>query len=384
MKRTHLALSMVALFTLLPVQAQSLPLITVMDFESTAVSDAELLPVVDLVTTIIYETGHYRVLERSQRYKLLEEMEFSLTGLIDESSQIKMGRLLASDLVVLGSLADTSGTYMLTMRLVNVETGETGNSVSGSFRSMDELQLGVRPMVYSLVNVDMDQALLDQSAALKLHDRSLQVRYDRKLKEVHSAEYYDWAVSGNLAQRYTSAHPAERLALLDEYLYSLQSKGFSIGAAILLGRNGTGQYSMQDDSHTSYSATGATLSLSLPYILDNLFSFGIWGFCGVGFTTITQSDTSISSFYYVEQNVINFDAGGGLMLGLGDPVRGWAIRFGYGYRAFHNNNYLASMLELDVKGIMIQTMFYFAPDSGVSTFNGLYIGAGYVLYPSAK
>jgi len=387
MKRTHLALSMVALFTLLPVQAQSLPLITVMDFESTAVSDAELLPVVDLVTTIIYETGHYRVLERSQRYKLLEEMEFSLSGLIDESSQIKMGQLLASDLVVLGSLADTSGSYMLTMRLVNVETGETGNSVSGSFRSMDELQLGVRPMVYSLVNVDMDQAFLDQSAALKLHDRSLQVRYDRQLKKIDSAEYYDWAVSTHLVQRHSSAYPAERLALLDEYLYSLQTKGFAPGAYIALGGGRTYENSFQNKTTTHYSIKDAILGLSLPYILDNLVNIGVWGFAGLGLTSMDQFDNITSELIDSESGLLSFDFGGGVMAGWGDPIGGLAVRCGFGLVSFHEaieqQAFGIYSLEILFKGLQFQLLFPGFLDGGAPII-ALYIGAGYVLYPGAK
>jgi len=294
---------------------------------------------------------------------------------------------VASDLVVLGSLADTSGSYMLTMRLVNVETGETGNSVSGSFRSMDELQLEVRPMVYSLVNVDMDQALLDQSAALKLHDRSLQVRYDRLLKKIDSAEYYDWAVSNHVVQRHSSAYPAERLALLDEYLYSLQTKGFAPGAYIALGGGRTYEYSFQNNTTTRYSIKDAILGLSLPYILDNLVNIGVWGFAGLGLTAMDQSDNVTWAMIDSESGSLSFDFGGGVMAGWGDPIGGLAIRGGFGLVSFHDaieqQAFGLYSLEILFKGLQFQFLF---PGSlgGSAPIIALYIGAGYVLYPSAK
>jgi len=252
---------------------------------------------------------------------------------------------------------------------------------------MDELQLGVRPMVYSLVNVDMDQALLDQSAALKLHDRSLQVRYDRQLKKIDSAEYYDWAVSNHVVQRYSSAYPAERLALLNEYLYSLQTKGFAPGAYIALGGGRTYEYSPQNNTTTRYSIKDAILGLSLPYILDNLVNIGVWGFGGLGFTSMDQFDNVTAEMIDSESGSLSFDFGGGVMAGWGDPIGGLAVRCGFGLVSFNRTieqqAFGISTLEIIFKGMQLQLLF---PGSlgGGAPIIALYIGAGYVLYPGTR
>ena len=68
----------------LPAQAGEKPLISVLDFRTSGISQAEVEVFVDFLSSHIIETGKFRVIDRMQREALLKEMEFSYDDCTDE------------------------------------------------------------------------------------------------------------------------------------------------------------------------------------------------------------------------------------------------------------------------------------------------------------
>jgi hypothetical protein len=100
---------------------------------------------------------------------------------------------------------------------------------------------------------------------------------------------------------------------------------------------------------------------------------------------MVQSDNITHTIIETESNTPRFDYGGGLMLGWGDPVRGAAVRIGYGIRSFSQDYfYLSTLLEIDVKKIKIQALIHFSSPENETPSNGLYIGVGGVLFPIGR
>ncbi len=115
------------------------PVLTVLDFRVSQVSEQEALILTDFLSGHLVATAKYRVIDRTQRETILSELQFSYGGCTDESCQLEVGRLLAAQYIVIGSLGRIGSRMILNMSLVEVETGETKNSVSGKYADLDEL-----------------------------------------------------------------------------------------------------------------------------------------------------------------------------------------------------------------------------------------------------
>ncbi len=132
-------------------QTDGRPVMSVLGFTSDEALKAEVEVFVDYFSTHIVETGDYRVIDRAQRGRILEEIEFSYADCTDAECQLEIGRLLSADLIVVGSIGMVSNEYLLNVKLIGVETGETVNAASGKYRSMKELVEGSREVAQRLV-----------------------------------------------------------------------------------------------------------------------------------------------------------------------------------------------------------------------------------------
>ncbi len=90
----------------------------------------------DSITHQFFKTGKIEVVEREAIEKVLKEQKFSMTGFVDESKAVQIGKLLGADVIIIGrgtelqyrhpakpgvmvpNLVDT-----FTLKAINVETG---------------------------------------------------------------------------------------------------------------------------------------------------------------------------------------------------------------------------------------------------------------------
>jgi curli biogenesis system outer membrane secretion channel CsgG len=130
--------------------AGPLPLITVLDFsiENIPKSDGRLI--VDLVFSALVSARKYRVLDRGQRDNILKEVEFSLSQCADERCQIEIGRLLAADRIVVGSLGKVGQRYILNAKMLDVRTGEALSTAYKLFGTLEELVDGAEEVALTL------------------------------------------------------------------------------------------------------------------------------------------------------------------------------------------------------------------------------------------
>lgn len=81
-----------------------------------------------ILTTKLIETGSFKIVERTQLNKLLEEQRLGLTGAIETNSAVKVGEMLGSKLLVMGSIVRLGSSYQISARLINTESGEVMDS----------------------------------------------------------------------------------------------------------------------------------------------------------------------------------------------------------------------------------------------------------------
>jgi curli biogenesis system outer membrane secretion channel CsgG len=66
----------------------------------------------------------FKVVERTQVEKVLKEQEFAWSGVVDQATAARLGKLLGVEYVIFGSLTGVEKGFTINARLVKVETGE--------------------------------------------------------------------------------------------------------------------------------------------------------------------------------------------------------------------------------------------------------------------
>lgn len=133
--------------------------VTPLQAKGVSPSDASVLT--DNISDELLKTGKVRVMERSQMDKILQEQGFQQSGACDTSEcAVQIGKLLGIERVVVGSVGKIGETYSLSIRMVDVSTGEI---LAGSRRNYkgavdDALQQVVPDVVQELTRTETRSA----------------------------------------------------------------------------------------------------------------------------------------------------------------------------------------------------------------------------------
>lgn len=219
MRGLAIALCLCALLTAVPRARAAQPIITVMDFSGSGVSQGELSLFSDYITSHIVETGQYVVVDRLQRQTLLSELEFSLSDCTDERCQLEAGRLLAAGSIVVGSLGRFGDRFLLNVKQIEVETGQTLGAVSRTYESLDTLLEDSRALTYRLLGVEPPVAAPQLPSTGTIPERTMRVDGDFSDWSGLSPAFVDR--TGDSAEQYAGTD-LERIYMAKDarYLYA--------------------------------------------------------------------------------------------------------------------------------------------------------------------
>jgi len=121
-----LLVALLALAVLAPIGAQAPATVALSDFVVNSANPSYSYlgkGFAEIVAFEIKKAPQIKLVDREQRNKLLEEMEFSLSGLTDPSAQLQIGKLLSVQFLVSGSITDMGGPLLVSLSMVDVQTG---------------------------------------------------------------------------------------------------------------------------------------------------------------------------------------------------------------------------------------------------------------------
>ncbi len=73
--------------------------------------------------TALVQEGRFDVIERGLMKKILEEQKLAMTGIIDQSTASKLGKILGVDFIISGTLLKLNNTMEINSRIIEVESG---------------------------------------------------------------------------------------------------------------------------------------------------------------------------------------------------------------------------------------------------------------------
>ena len=111
--------------------------VAVLELESVSGEVSELGVIIsEIITGYLFENQKgLRVIERRLLGRVLEEHGFNQSGLVDEKSIQKLGKILGVEGIIIGTIAKINDKYMINLRLLDVRTAEVISVSRGSFNS---------------------------------------------------------------------------------------------------------------------------------------------------------------------------------------------------------------------------------------------------------
>ena len=133
-------------------QEQHKPVITVLDLTVSEVSQAEMKMIIGLMSSSLFQTGFFTVIDVSQRETVLKELQFSMSGCTDESCMLEIGKMLAAEGIVVGSIGRVGTKYVLSVKLLETESGKTLSTADGIYKDLDALLDGTFALAAKLAS----------------------------------------------------------------------------------------------------------------------------------------------------------------------------------------------------------------------------------------
>ncbi len=96
----------------------------------------------------------FKVIERSALDKIISEQKIQASGIVDDKTAVKLGKMTGADALVVGNISYTGKNLKISARLVDVETGETlaAHDVNADTSSQDVVDFAVKNVATMLYN----------------------------------------------------------------------------------------------------------------------------------------------------------------------------------------------------------------------------------------
>ncbi len=130
-------------------QDQQKTSIAIVDFQNTSKNEdlnylQDAIP--EMLITNLAKGGNLNIVERSRLEDAIEEMELGMSGLVDQSRAVEIGKAVGASAIMVGSYLEIGGLIRINARLIDVKSSKVlkaesvqGRSGSEIFNLMDQL-----------------------------------------------------------------------------------------------------------------------------------------------------------------------------------------------------------------------------------------------------
>ena len=127
--------------------------IAVVDFTGNNVSNGDCRALTDRLRTELFNTKHYKVIEREMMEEIIKEQGFQQSGCSTDECMVEVGKLIGVEKIVGGSISKVGRTYSVSSRIVSVETGKILKGATYDYKGeIDELlTIGMRMVAVDLI-----------------------------------------------------------------------------------------------------------------------------------------------------------------------------------------------------------------------------------------
>lgn len=136
-----------------PLFSQSKPRIAVIPFNPAGVSEQESRVLTELFETGLVNTDVFQVIEQNRVKEIVEAQKYSLEGCTDEACAVEFGRLLAADRIILGTVSVLGSRFIITAKIINVQSGENLKADKVTAESLEGLTDKAELLAFKLAGI---------------------------------------------------------------------------------------------------------------------------------------------------------------------------------------------------------------------------------------
>ncbi len=125
--------------------------IAVIDLKPRKVANVVAVGITNIIRSDLVDTGLFNVVERNQMKEILKEQELQMTGCTDQACAVQVGKLLSARKILIGEITRLGKSYLVTVRIVDVERGVAEFSSREKARSDDDLDIAASRLARKLV-----------------------------------------------------------------------------------------------------------------------------------------------------------------------------------------------------------------------------------------
>lgn len=113
--------------------------LAILDLEEVEVAAGLGRTIAETLRSIWIKRDEYRIVERAMIQKVIEEHGLNMTGLIDSNTAVKVGEMLGTEKVLVGTISRVRNEYVMNLRLIDVKTGLASNAQTMTANNEKEL-----------------------------------------------------------------------------------------------------------------------------------------------------------------------------------------------------------------------------------------------------
>lgn len=122
------------------------------------------LEISDHLMSFLAQSAFVTVVDRNSVAKIMQEIEFGMTGMVDEATAVEAGKLVGAEKIVVGSYTTSNGFFKINARIVDVATGVvTGATIKEGKKASEVMDMAA-------------VALLDQLGIKATYNSSYKVK----------------------------------------------------------------------------------------------------------------------------------------------------------------------------------------------------------------
>lgn len=114
--------------------------------------DSRGVALADMISARLAPNPHFKLVERQRIDALFKELDLGDVGPVDQKTAVRIGGMLGANVIALGSFSVIRGRPVVTLRLVNVESGEIVGGVTERGNDADQLDRLAEKAATSLGN----------------------------------------------------------------------------------------------------------------------------------------------------------------------------------------------------------------------------------------
>jgi hypothetical protein len=149
------------------IYSQKLPTIAVFDFSySEQLTESEMSSIISILSSELFKTGKYTIIDTQQRDMLIKEMEFSMSGLSDEENLLRLGKLLQAESIITGKIGFVGKRIVINSKMLETETAKIQSTADGVYDDINFLLDDIPNIALLLAGLDKSVETAESNEAV--------------------------------------------------------------------------------------------------------------------------------------------------------------------------------------------------------------------------